>query len=456
VLIEPFGEEMKRSYALLLKFFAGLLLLGVALPSWSNCTKPATAQTEDGYSALIPFGKINLTDLYFAPVGSMLSNIVVPPTNYTHGGATGSSVLWECDEADLPNIYFLVSTNGDDRVGGYYDIGGPDGLKDVYATWFAYVGLKQTMSGVVLTRTWKKVPITTYATSGTKIQIRLQDIPPLQAEIYRVSTLPPATGAASSYCGANNNDGGGIGYASASGRLYSCNQPNAYVQLAGNSNVTFAFDHDNEGEDSAQHFDFWGADNGFGYGMRSASKLYSNPTCVARSVTPVVLLPTISVNQLDAGQTVSSNFSVRVECSDSVTSGINDRQTALGIQVSEGAWAAASKLGLVNNKGGVSALVSDNYYGEGIAQGVGITVAYSNDPGTALTFVGQPGMATLSPGGNTAGWYPVLKGASKEGPSVTGFSWYTYDFIATLKKLSGQTVTPGKVHATAYILVKMQ
>lgn len=447
---------MKRSYALLLNFLAGLLLLGVALPSWSNCTKPLTAQTEDGYSALMPFGKINLTDLYFVPVGSMLASIVVPPTNYTFGGATGSSVLWECDASDLPNIHFLVATNGDDRVGGYYDIGGPDGLKDVYATWFAYVGLKQTMAGVVLTRTWKKVPITTYATSGTKIQIRLQDIPPMQAELYRVSSLPPLTGSATAWCGANNVNGGGIGYASAAGQLYSCVQPNAYIQLSGNNNVNFAFDRDKEGDDSAQHYAFWGADNGFAYGMRSAARLYSNPTCVARSVTPVVLLPTMSVNQLEAGQTVSNHFSVRVECSDSVTSGINDRQTALGLQVSEGAWNAASRLGLVNNQGGVSALVSDNYYDEGVAKGVGITVAYSSEPGTALTFVGQPGMATLTPGGNAAGWYPVLKGASKDGSSVTGFSWYTYDFIATLKKLNGQTVTPGKVHATAYVLVKMQ
>ncbi|VFT69957.1 outer membrane protein [Escherichia coli] len=75
-----------------------------------------------------------MTDTYFAPVGSLLATTVVPSTNYTSGGASGSSVLWECDATDLPNIYFLVATNGDDRVGGFHNAGGPDGLSDVYAT----------------------------------------------------------------------------------------------------------------------------------------------------------------------------------------------------------------------------------------------------------------------------------------------------------------------------------
>lgn len=439
----------------LITFFTGLLMLFFTFPSLAACTKNGYPQTEDGYSALIPFGKINLTDTYFMPVGSQIASVVVPPTNYTHGGSTANTVFWECDAADLPNIYFLVSTNGDDRIGGFYDIGAVDGLEDVYATWFAYVGLRLTMSGTTITRNWKKVPITSYATSGSKIQIRLQDIPILQAELYRVSTLP-GTSAVTSYCGNNNNDGGGIAFANAAGKIYSCIQPNAYLQLSGDSNVTFNFARDSEGEDSAYNYDSWGADNGFAYGMRTANRLYSNPTCVARNATPMVMFPTISVDALESGQEVSGNFSVRVECSDSATSGVSDRQIALGIQVSEGAYSAASTLGLVNGSGGVSALVSDNYFDENSAKGVGITIANSSDPGISLMLVGQPGIATLTPGGNAAGWYPVLRGATREGASVSGYSMYSYNFIATLKKLNGKTVTPGKVHATAYVLVKMQ
>lgn len=125
--------------------------------------------------------------------------------------------------------------------GGFYDAGGPDGLSDVYATWFAFVGLKQTMAGVTLGRYWKKVPITSYATQGTKIQIRLQDIPPLHAELYRISTLPD-TSATTSWCGNNNTDSSGVGFAKPSGTIYNCVQPNAYIQLSGTSGILFGHD----------------------------------------------------------------------------------------------------------------------------------------------------------------------------------------------------------------------
>ena len=177
-----------------------LLLALVSLSSWANCRNTLVSQTEDDRTARISFGKISLYDSYFVPVGSLVASTVVPPTNYTYGGASAASVLWECDATDLPNIYFLVATNGDHWLGGNNNIGAADGLSDVYATYFAYIGLKQTMSGINLTRYWKKVPINTYATSGKKIQIRLQDIPPLQAELYRVSQLPTAGGGPTYAC----------------------------------------------------------------------------------------------------------------------------------------------------------------------------------------------------------------------------------------------------------------
>ncbi|HBT4924925.1 fimbrial protein [Klebsiella pneumoniae] len=436
----------------LLKHLFMLLFVTFSFPSWGSCTQSGTAQTEDDRTALIPFGKINLFDTYFSPVGTLLSSVVVPPTNYTYGGATASSVLWTCDASDLSDIYFLVATNGDDRVGGYYDIGTTDGLSGVYATYFAYVGIKQTMSGVELSRYWKKVPVTTYETSGTQINIRLQDIPALQAELYRVSSLP-GTSAASYYCGNNNTDGSGIVYGSTTGANYSCTQPNSYIQLVGPG-----LTHDEEGEDSATHYDFWGADNGFGYGMRAVNRLYNTPTCVARSATPVVLLPTISINDLNDGQTSSSSFNVSVECSDSVTSGTENAQTALGFQVSSGALSAARTLGLVNSNGGVSMLLSDDYTASTSAQGVGINIAYSTSPDTALTLIGDTGTDPLNTTymGSAAGWYPVLNNAVSAGSTTSGYTNYNYNFIATLRKIDGQTVTAGKVRSTVTVLVKVQ
>ena len=427
-----------------------LALLLMAFPGWSACTNKAVGQTEDGRTAIIGFGKVNLSDTHLVPVGSLLASVVVPPTNYNYGGATGASVLWECDEADLEHIFFLVATNGDDRVGGYHDIGKVDGLTGVYASGFAYVGLRQTMSGVTLSRTWQKVKIPSWATTEKgRIQIRLQDIPPLQAELYRISSKPGV--GKTNYCGLDDND---LDFAEPSGKIYSCIQPNSYIQLSGNSTTVVPFGHDLPDEDSATHYDFWGVDNGFGYGMRTGSTLYSTPTCVARSADPLVLLPTVSVNDLNNGLTSSARFSVQVECSDSAKSGVGDTQTAMGFQVSEGAFSAATALGLVNGSGGVSALVSDNYFSDGIAKGVGITLAHGGAPDTPLTLLGQPA-ATM--GGAAAGWYPVLQGATKAGSSLNGYSNYTYSLIATLKRLNAQeTVTAGKVKATAYVVVKMQ
>lgn len=441
-----------RKSPLVIRIFFVLLLQLLSSHAWASCSSSGVTQTEDDRTALIPFGKINIFDTYFAPVGTLLGSVTVPPTNYTYGGATASSVLWTCDASDLSSIYFLVATNGDDRVGGYYDIGTTDGLTDVYATFFAYVGIKQTMSGVSLTRYWQKVPVTTYATSGSKIQIRLQDIPSLQAELYRISSLP-GTSAASSYCGNNNTSGSGIVYGSTAGDIYSCTQPNAYIQLVG-SGLT----HDEIGEDSSSNYDFWGADNGFGYGMRAVNRLYNTPTCVARSATPLVLLPTISINDLNNGMTSSASFNVSVECSDSATSGTANAQTALGFQVSSGAYTAAQTLGLVNSSGGVSMLLSDDYTSSTSAQGVGINIAYSNEPDTALTLIGYAGTDPLNSSymGSAAGWHPVLDHAVTSGSSASGYTNYNYDFTASLKKIEGQTVTAGKVRSTVTVLVKVQ
>lgn len=192
--------------------------------------------------------------------------------------------------------------------------------------------------------------------------------------------------------------------------------------------------------------------------MRDANKLYNNPTCTVRNATPLVLLPTISVRDLDAGMASSANFNVQLECNNTVVSGLNDTQVALGFQVSEGAYSAAQSLNLVNASGGVRALVSDNYNAPEMAKGVGITIANSASPGQPMTFLGQSTNVPLSPtpAGNNAGWYPVLAGATSNGSSYPGFSNYSLSFIASLQKLPGMTVTAGRVHATAYVIVKMQ
>ncbi len=134
-------------------------------------------------------------------------------------------------------------------------------------------------------------------------------------------------------------------------------------------------------------------------------------------------------------------------------------QAALGFQVSSGAYNTAKTLGLVNSNDGVSLLLSDNYNDANIAKGVGISIAYANNSGTPLTLIGQ----NISNDplnkiymGSRAGWYPVLDNAVYAGSSRSGYTNYNYDFIATLKKIQGQSVTTGKIRATATVLVRIQ
>lgn len=409
-----------------------------AITAYAACRSTGASQTEDGYTAPIVFGTINLTSAYLQPVGSLLGRAIVPPTNYTFGGANASTVLWECDLADLSNIQFLVATNGDDQVGGFWDIGNKDGLTNVFATYYQYVGLKQTMDGAVLTRFWQALPVKSYATVGAKVQIRLQDLPTLYAELYRVSSLAPKSGHASAYCG-------GVQVATGS---YSCIQPNAYIQLQGPRLVS-----DSVGQDSAYKFAFWGVDNGFGYGMRTGNTLRNEPTCVARNATPLVNFSTISIDAIHAGLSAQADFNVSIECSNQAVSGTASRQVSIGIQPSMGAYTAAQQLKLLTAQNGVTALLSDNYPSAEAAKGVGIFLK-NGRTGNQMNFVGQPG---LSGGGALAGWYPVLDGAQANGSTEAGYTHYIHHYTAILKKLPlTEPVKAGIVHSTAYVLVKVQ
>jgi len=439
------------------------LLLGAPLAGWATCevnTSPVRVlDTEDQYAAAIPVGNIHLDDADLQPPGTLLASTVVPPINYTALGATADSVLWVCDLEDLPDVYFLVSTNGDDRVGGHYDVSTLDdpGLPGVHATWFAHVGIKLIMQGVVLSRWYQKVPLSGYDEEDGKIKIRLRHVPMLRAELYRIQSIPPGHAGkdagkkthTSSWCG---DDDHGVGRAPAKGKgmlAYTCNQPNAYIQLHGPGLTG-----DQIGEDHNASYKFWGVENGFAYSLWQQATLSRQASCVVRSNTPVVTFPTVSAQQLEQGTRVAQPFSVRVACSQDLSSGVDTGQTAIGIQVSQGAWRAAKILHLVNPDGGVTHLVADDYESPDTAKGVGVTLQNPAMAAGNLNFVGANLAWNL--GGNAGGWYPVLAGASLVATNPSGTSEYLHTFTATFGRVYPLPVTPGTFQASATIVVKIQ
>lgn len=80
-------------------------------------------------------GRVNLTSTYLQPVGTPLGASVFDLTSGTRY-PDPNKVLYECDAGDAGQIYEVFATNGDDRVGGYYDLGARDGNPNYYATYF--------------------------------------------------------------------------------------------------------------------------------------------------------------------------------------------------------------------------------------------------------------------------------------------------------------------------------
>lgn len=424
-----------------------LVLALIAVPAaQATCIKKYNGITvQDSNTAQITFGRINLTSTYLQPIGTALGSTITDSATAT--GLNSETVLWECDLADKDQLYELFATNGDDRLGGYWEIGNGagtainDGMPGYYATYFPYVGLKLTHmnSGKVFTRYWQQSKITKYDVVGAKLQIKPKHLSMVQADLARVSSLPPVGGSGTNYCGNQAASSGSGTFA------YTCIQPNAYIQFQGPG-----YKSDTVGSDSNTNYVFWGALNGVGFGMRSAASISYTATCVARNVTPLVTFMPITAQELNNNITRESNFDIGIECSNQAVSGVSTNQTALGVQVNPAAYAKASELGLLSGTQGVTHLVS-NGYGTDPTIATGVGIALSNN-GAPMNFVGLD----ISGTGNAGGWYPVQKGASITGSSASGYTNYTQTLTAILKVLPGLRATPGKVNATAYVLVKVQ
>ncbi|NAX23096.1 fimbrial protein [Vibrio sp. V39_P1S14PM300] len=430
-----------------------LLMAGVGTQAKATC-RIKTQATLDTQGSIIQVGRVNMGSKYLQPVGTVLASTTVSAV--TASNLSAETVMMECDYADKDQIYELFATNGDDRVGGYWEIGNGsgtsvnDGMPGYYATWFPYIALKAThlSSGKVVTRYWQKAPLEQYDVSAdsTKIYVKAKHLSQYQVDLARVSTQYAPIGSRSNYCASNPPFG------SNTVTTYTCVQPNFYVQLGGPGLSAAVLDV--EGQDSATNYDFW-ADNGVSFGLRTGLTMSYFPTCVVRNHTPVVLFPTLSVQTLENGGKAQAPIHIELECEDAVNSGISSGQTAMGFMVSAEADTAASNNGLISNNG-VTYLLSDGYETDGaLAKNVGIRIWDVN--GINIPFVRSTGYLNGSTSGRNAGWFPVLENAVSAGSDYADHTNYFQQFIASLEKLPGSgSVTAGKVKAHARIIIKVQ
>jgi len=426
------------------------LALLLAHSAHATCTKaPSTVlNAKIPAAAKMHFGRVNLASARLQPPGTLLASVAVPPTAYTFKGAHADTILWTCDQDDMKDVRFLVSVNADSRYAGWHEMGGDGVPAGVHATWFDYLGLRLSIGDITLGRYWQRVEVPRIAPDETtgKINIRLQHVPTLQAELYRLDQPVPDSGTVHG-CPASHRT-----LPTAIDTSYECTEPAGYIQLAGPGLENW---HDHEGGDHRiGPWKFWTGNNGFGYTLYNALSLSNAASCVTRSESAQVRFPRVGVHQLGEA---SAPFSIKIECDHHTLSGTGSGQTALGLQASPGAWAMARQLKLVNPEGGVDVLVSDQYGSDqGLAKGVGITLHEATGDAKRF-FVGQPGLVgSEHPRGSQAGWYPVWQGAHVVTAPTPDSRVWRLDFIARLVPLPGQTLTPGKIHATAQVLVKVQ
>ena len=440
--------------------------------------------TGDIAAAKIPIGNLNLNP--FQAVGEKIAEITVSPMEYKVRNATANTILWRCDpQTVMTDIRFLVATNGNALHGGQVEV---TGLPNVYYTGFQGIGIRQTMAGVTLSRTWKSIPViannlyekgTHQGTVSNATQcptdwycIRLKHIPNLQVEFFKVTGQP-----GSGTCGEVKSSGN-----------YSCKEPSAYIQLADNLAIggPLPVSNDTDGQDSRFYITFLGANNGFGYTLYNAANLIPTDIACSASSPNVVNFPATTVSHLNEGGEVSQNFNITINCQGSEAEDSTFGRFVYGIQASYASYTHANALGLVNNDNGVTALVSDDYTDAARAKNVGIFL-YKDNHSTLMNLIGQPGSTGSLVGtssdsslANPCKWnLPIIAGTGTGTcyspitfQTINAAGWYSFSdnmqelegvksktipLTAVLKKLPGSgTVTAGSVRATAHVLVKLQ
>ncbi|CNE45478.1 putative fimbrial usher protein StbD [Yersinia nurmii] len=424
-----------------------IILIGLSSSSaWSACSK-ITSQNQLGAgdgtagswagsldnnngSLGLP-GIIDLsTNANFQPDGTLLAAATSNFTTFAlNTGYDPERVLFRCDAADVDQIFEMYATNGDNDYAGKNEDGTIAGnVPSGFATYVRNVVIRITnlSTGEYYSRLWKGRRLTDLDTdSSGRILVKAKNFSNIYTELFRIDYARSGTNNSASY-------------------TYAYTQPNAYIAFKGpgiNGPI--------EGTDSVSNWPGW-------YGTWPASiGLYNYVTfrrttiCAVTNFTPTVILPRISVAELNSGGTSSAEFNVDFQCQTGITSGVTSGAVAMGFLVPAANAAQAQALGLMNGSGGISHLVSDNYGASGTASGVGIRIYRNNNPINLLSK-----NVTLT--GNSGGWYGIFDGAQQTTGSVTGGNSYTENFRAELGKISGQTVTPGAVNAHAQVVIRVQ
>ncbi|MEZ6878811.1 fimbrial usher protein StbD [Enterobacter sp. KBR-315C3_2022] len=406
-----------------------LISQGYTAASWTGACDTCTGNL--GLPSVI---SIN-TGSNFQPAGTLLASatgsFLTAATRTTY---TANQILYRCVLADADSLYEMYATNGDNAYTGKWTVSDVDGAYYDVAKNVA-VRMTNLSTGEYYSRYWQQRQLTSsdWVQDDTYIYIPASAFSNVLYEMYKTDDTSYYRSAANRY-------------------VDTYTQPRGYIAFKGPGLNTNSL---TEGMDSNSYY------YGFYANWPGAWSTYGNVTyvrgalCQVSDYPSVVLIPTISITDLNNGETSQALFNLSLECESGAVSSVSTSTTssanvALGFLVNNAtAVSAATALGLTSTSG-LTHLMDTNYGSSGVASGVGIRIYDQN--GSAMNLLSSQTMGT----GNSGGWYSYTDLMTDEGESTSGLTTYTGSFIAALEAISGETVTAGTVNAQLQVIVSFQ
>ncbi|HEX4917481.1 MAG TPA: fimbrial protein [Limnobacter sp.] len=379
---------------------------------------------------------INVTDTSFQPAGSVIESSIAPFVQYgrkSSGGSQGynpEQVFFRCQPNDA--VYEMYANNGLQNYGGAVNpyAGFVGSVADgAFKTDVPDVLMRITHqeTGRVFDDVWQERRLNNLdKDSRGYVLVKAKNLATIRVELIRAADT-----------GRNRFGVPNVGVKNTISAMIAIKGPGILHPEAGASSATSI----------GGHYSNWPGAIGY-FGVSTTVRRAR--TCAVLNVTPTVEFPAISAEALKQGEIRGAAFDLKFHCQAQTSSGTQSEQTAIGFLPSANAIAHAQALGLMNNSGGVSHIVSDQHGMPGIAKGVGVRIYRHGQPMTVLGGQRSFGM------GEAAGWYTVTASHQGRHKGANDTDVYYETFVAELQALPTEGVSAGKVSATAQVLIRVQ
>lgn len=378
----------------------------------------------------------------FQPSGTLLASSTASFLTAGHKETfTANQILFRCDATAVnAGLYEFYATNGDEDYSGKNPASEVDGS---YYTYVKNVAIRLTnlKTGEYYSRYWQSRRLTAddWYSDGIYTYIPASAFSDVFVELYKVNGTYGSQNSSSPYTYSWWNSGSA--------------QPAGYIAFKGGDLSAGLYNGADHAANYSGFYEHWPA----GFGLTNYVTFVRGATCLVKDYPSVVLLPTITVNDLNAGSTSRAGFSISLECesgaiSSTSSSTSSSANVSMGFMVNHvNAVSKAQSLGLVTTGGGLTWLLDANY-GSGVGEASGVGIRILDSAGTSLNLL--PAKSSFG-SGNSYGWYGFKNLLSLSGTG-SGSEIYTGDFTAELSAIAGQTVTAGSVNAQLQVVVSFQ